>query len=101
MRIEMSPKEVVEKFVQAFNNADPEFLASVPAMLDNGSGAIVNMSSANGFVGLAGMSAYTAAKLGVIGLTRSAALELAESNIRVRAVAPDYVATPRIMDSGR
>jgi NAD(P)-dependent dehydrogenase (short-subunit alcohol dehydrogenase family) len=73
----------------------------IPAMLANGSGAIVNMSSANGLVGLAGMAAYTAAKHGVIGLTRSAALELSESKIRVCAVAPGYVATPRIMDSGQ
>lgn len=73
----------------------------IPAMLANGSGAIVNMSSANGLVGLAGMAAYTAAKHGVIGLTRSVALELSASNIRVCAVAPGYVATPRIMDSGK
>ena len=73
----------------------------IPAMLANGSGAIVNMSSANGLVGLAGMAAYTTAKHGIIGLTRSVALELAESNIRVCAVAPGYVATPRIMDSGK
>jgi NAD(P)-dependent dehydrogenase (short-subunit alcohol dehydrogenase family) len=73
----------------------------IPVMLANGSGAIVNMSAANGLVGLAGMSAYTAAKHGIIGLTRSAALELAESNIHVCAVAPGYVATPRIMDSGK
>lgn len=73
----------------------------IPAMLTNGSGAIVNLSSANGIVGLPGMAAYTAAKHAVIGLTKSVALELAESNIRVCAVAPGYVATPRIMDSGK
>ncbi|MGR3279525.1 SDR family NAD(P)-dependent oxidoreductase [Acaryochloris marina NIES-2412] len=73
----------------------------IPAMLENGSGAIVNMSSANGVVGLAGMAAYTAAKHGIIGLTRSAALELAESNVRVCAVAPGYIATPRIVKSGK
>ncbi len=73
----------------------------IPAMLANGSGAIVNMSSANGLVGLPGMAAYTAAKHGIIGLTRSAALELAESKIRVCVVAPGYVATPRILDSGK
>lgn len=72
----------------------------IPAILRSGSGAIVNMSSANGVVGLPGMAAYTAAKHGIIGLTRSAALELAESKIRVCAVAPGYVATPKILESG-
>ena len=72
----------------------------IPAMLQSGGGVILNLSSANGLVGLAGMAAYTAAKHAVIGLTRSAALELAEQGIRVCAIAPGYVATSRILESG-
>ena len=58
------------------------------------------MSSANGVVGLAGLAAYTTAKHGVIGLTRSVALEYANKDVRVCAVAPGYVETPRIRESG-
>jgi NAD(P)-dependent dehydrogenase (short-subunit alcohol dehydrogenase family) len=60
----------------------------VPAIIKRGGGAIVNMSSANGVVGVAGLAAYTAAKHGVIGLTRAVALETADQGIRVCAVAP-------------
>lgn len=65
-----------------------------------GKKAIVNMSSGNGMVGVAGLSAYTAAKHAVIGLTRSAALEVAELDIRINAVAPGYVETPKVLALG-
>jgi NAD(P)-dependent dehydrogenase (short-subunit alcohol dehydrogenase family) len=64
-------------------------------MLKQGSGgAIVNMASVLGLVGSAGVSAYSASKHGVIGLTRAAALENAKKGIRVNAVCPAFVETP-------
>ncbi len=71
----------------------------LPRIAEGGGGAIVNLSSANGTVGLAGMSAYTAAKHGVVGLSRSAALEYARRGVRVNCVAPGYVATPRMLET--
>jgi NAD(P)-dependent dehydrogenase (short-subunit alcohol dehydrogenase family) len=65
-------------------------------MLTQGGGAIVNCSSQSGFVGIAGLGAYTASKHGVIGLTKAAALEYAPQGIRINAVCPGTTETPLV-----
>ena len=68
----------------------------IPAMLAVGGGAIVNIASILGSVAFANAPAYTAAKHGVVGLTKAAALEYSGQGIRINSVGPAFIHTPMI-----
>jgi NAD(P)-dependent dehydrogenase (short-subunit alcohol dehydrogenase family) len=72
----------------------------IPAMLDAGAGkcAIVNMASIHGMVAAIGNGAYTAAKHGVVGLTKNAAAEYGPEGLRINCVGPAYIETPLLAD---
>jgi NAD(P)-dependent dehydrogenase (short-subunit alcohol dehydrogenase family) len=74
------------------------FRAFVPAMIESGAGSLVAISSMTGKRPLHGRTPYAAAKMGVIGLVRTLAVELGPHGIRVNAVCPGAVAGPRIDD---
>jgi 3-hydroxybutyrate dehydrogenase len=69
---------------------------TIPLMKKAGKGRIINVASAHGLVASPFKSAYVAAKHGVLGLTKTAALELAETGITVNAICPGYVLTPLV-----
>ena len=71
----------------------------IPAMLASGGGAIVNIASILGQTGTRYSPAYVAAKHGVVGLTKAAALEYADKNIRINSVGPGYILTPLLTNT--
>jgi len=70
--------------------------AALPEMKTKGQGRIINMASSHGLVASPYKSAYTAAKHGLIGLTKTVALEVAKQGITVNAICPGYVMTPLV-----
>lgn len=72
----------------------------IPHMLKQSKGAIVNMASILGTTGFATSSAYVAAKHGLIGATRTAALEYSAQGIRINAVCPGFIETPMLANAG-
>ncbi|MBO0514055.1 SDR family NAD(P)-dependent oxidoreductase [Streptomyces beijiangensis] len=71
----------------------------LPAIVASGGGAVVNMASILGTNGFAGSPAYVAAKHGVVGLTKTAALEYAAQGVRINAVGPGFIETPLLAGS--
>ncbi|MGW2310112.1 SDR family NAD(P)-dependent oxidoreductase [Actinomadura luteofluorescens] len=102
--IMVAPTDAADESADQFDRVNAVNLRGVWAsmkhelrhMRDQGSGAIVNCSSLGGLVGNPGRAAYHASKHGVIGLTRSAALEYGPRGVRVNAVCPGTVQTPMV-----
>lgn len=89
------PTEAWDKVIDVnLNGVFYGMRAQIPAITAAGGGAVVNMASVLGSVGIAGSSAYVASKHALLGLTKNAALEHSADGVRVTAVGPGFISTP-------